>query len=270
VTQQLPDIFSLAGRVALVTGAGSGLGKAYAHALAAAGARVLCVDKEELAAQACAESIKALGQAADAATMDVSLADSVTHGIEELAARHGPVGILVNNAGITSLPARTHEVSIEDWDRVMAVNLRGMFFCSRAVLPDMMRSGKGVIINIASIVGMVGVYPGFTVSATPYASSKAAVAGFTRQLAAEYASDGIRVNAIAPGWHGGTALGRARRELATADDLQQFESYISSSVPMRRRGTPDEMDGLVVYLASDASRYLTGQVIAHDGGVTAT
>lgn len=202
--------------------------------------------------------------------MDVSLAESVAHGMEALTATHGPVDILVNNAGITSLPARTHEVSIEDWDRVMAVNMRGMFLCSRAVLPGMMHSGRGVIINIASIVGMVGVYPGFTVSATPYASSKAAVAGFTRQLAAEYAAEGIRVNAIAPGWHGGTALGRARRALASSEDLQQFENYISNSVPMHRRGTPEDMDGLVVYLASDASRYLTGQVIAHDGGVTAT
>jgi len=152
----------------------------------------------------------------------------------------------------------------------MAVNLRGMFLCARAVLPGMMRSGGGSIINIASIVGLVGVYPRFAASATPYASSKAAVAGFTRQLAAEYAADGIRVNAIAPGWHGGTSLGRERRAIATPEDIERFENYIIGSVPMRRRGKPEEMDGLVVYLASDASRYLTGQVIAHDGGVTAT
>lgn len=266
----MQEIFSIRKRVAVVTGAGSGLGKAYAHALAAAGASVICADQDEASAIASADAIILLGGLADAVVMDVSIAESVNESMQKIAGTYGKIDILVNNAGITSLPARTHEVSVADWDRVMSVNLRGMFLCTRSVLPGMMRAGSGSIINIASIVGLVGVYPGFTVSGTPYASSKAAVGGFTRQLAAEYASDGIRVNAIAPGWHGGTSLGRERRVSATAQDIQLFESYVTGSVPMRRRGMPEEMDGLIVYLASDASRYLTGQVIAHDGGVTAT
>ena len=267
---QVPEMFDLKGRVAVVTGAGSGLGKAYAHALSAAGASVVCADIDQSAAHSCAASIQELDQQAWGVLLNVADVLSVAQAIGETLDRFGRIDVLVNNAGVTSLPARAHEVSVADWDRVMTVNIRGMFACAREVLPTMLQLGGGSIINIASVIGLVGVYPRFAVTGVPYASSKGAVIGFTKQLAAEYAADGIRVNAIAPGWHGGTSLGKERRAKASQSDLQQFESYIADSVPMARRGVPNEMDGLLVYLASDASRYVTGQVIAHDGGLTAT
>jgi NAD(P)-dependent dehydrogenase (short-subunit alcohol dehydrogenase family) len=147
----------------------------------------------------------------------------------------------------------------------MAINLRGVFLTTRKALA-LMLPGPGSIINIASIAGLRGFWPGFPSLAINYSTSKAGVIGFTRQVAAEYAADKIRVNAIAPGWHGGTALGAARRKTVSAEDIAKFEKAIHDRIPMGHRGQPDDLVGLVVYLASDASHYLTGQVIAHDGG----
>jgi NAD(P)-dependent dehydrogenase (short-subunit alcohol dehydrogenase family) len=179
------------------------------------------------------------------------------------------VDILVNNAGIATAPGRTHEIAVADWDRALAVNLRSMFLVTRVLLPMMMSSRSGSIINLSSFLGLVGLYPGFPITAIPYAASKAGVVGFTRQIAIEYAAEGIRANAIAPGWHGGTNLGRERRATATPEEGKRFEAFIAGSVPMQRRGTPDDLCGVLLYLASDASKYMTGQVFAHDGGITA-
>lgn len=262
-------LLSLAGRVAVVTGAGSGLGKAYAHALAAAGAQVIVADRDLTSAEETTESIEVQGYLARPLQVDVANEASIASFAQRLESDFEYLHVLVNNAGVTSLPARAHEVTVADFDRVMAINVRGMFLCTRALIPHMLRAGSASLINISSIIGLVGVYPGFEVSGVPYATSKAAVVGFTRQVAVEYARDGLRANVIAPGWHGGTNLGRERRGVATREELQRFETYIRESVPMGRRGLPSEMDGLIVYLASDASRYVTGQVFAHDGGVTA-
>ncbi|MPZ55166.1 MAG: SDR family oxidoreductase, partial [Rhizobiales bacterium] len=125
------------------------------------------------------------------------------------------------------------------------------------------------VINLSSYLGLVGAYPGFPVTAIQYGTTKAGVIGFTRQLAMEYAADGLRANVIAPGWHFGTNLGKARRAVATAEELASFEAYAKASIPMGRFGTPEDLSGLIIYLASDASRYVTGQVFAHDGGITA-
>jgi NAD(P)-dependent dehydrogenase (short-subunit alcohol dehydrogenase family) len=147
----------------------------------------------------------------------------------------------------------------------MAVNLRGVFMNTRRAL-KLMLPGPGSIINIASIAGLRGYWPGFPSLAVNYSASKAGVIGLTRQVAAEYAKEKIRVNAIAPGWHGGTALGAERRAATGPEAVEQFEQAIHARIPMKHRGKPDDLVGLVVYLASDASHYLTGQVIAHDGG----
>ncbi len=181
----------------------------------------------------------------------------------------GTVDILVSNAGIATVPARAHEMQVEDWDRLIAIHLRGVFLCTRAVLPMMLAAGGGSIINIASIIGLVGHYPGHAAVGANYAAAKSGVVGFTRQMAVEYARDGIRANAIAPGWHGGTRLGEERRATAKPEEIAAFEAAIRAQTPMGRRGTPDELQGLCIYLASDASRYVTGQVFAHDGGWTA-
>ncbi len=262
-------LFDLEGKTAVVTGAGSGLGLVFARGLADFGASVVCADVHAARAEEAAATIRAAGGQASAVSVDVADAASVDGLAAQLKQLHPRVDVLINNAGIATHPKRIHELPIEDWDRLIAINLRGVFLCTRAILPLMMDGAGGSIINIASIVGQVGVYPGFAMAGANYAAAKAGVSGFTRQLAAEYAMDKIRANSVAPGWHGGTRLGESRRAIATEAEVRQFEGAILAGVPMGRRGKPDELVGLIVYLASDASRYLTGQVIVHDGGWTA-
>jgi NAD(P)-dependent dehydrogenase (short-subunit alcohol dehydrogenase family) len=184
---------------------------------------------------------------------------------QTIAADYPHVDILINNAGIATNSARTHEYPVAEWDRLMAINLRGVFLVTRKALA-LMLPGPGSIINISSILGLRGFWPGLPAGSISYSAAKAGVIGFTRQVAAEYAAEKIRVNAIAPGWHGGTALGAERRAASSPDDIKEFEQAIHARIAMKHRGVPDDLIGLVVYLASDASHYVTGQVIAHDGG----
>jgi NAD(P)-dependent dehydrogenase (short-subunit alcohol dehydrogenase family) len=178
------------------------------------------------------------------------------------------VDILVNFAGVAAVPARTHELNIEAWHRVLSINLTGTFLMTRAVLPKMMKAG-GSIINVASVLGIGGYYPDFPSTGHHYVASKAGVIGLTRQLAVEYAADNIRANVIAPGWHSGTRLGDFRRQQSTAEEQERFMSEIIRRIPMKRNAEPAEIVGLAVYLASPASRYATGQLITQDGGWTA-
>jgi NAD(P)-dependent dehydrogenase (short-subunit alcohol dehydrogenase family) len=261
--------FEIRGRKALITGAASGLGRAFALALGEAGASVIGVDRDVDGLAQTSELAKAKGYSFGTIVADVALAPDVDAMISRFSERSSAIDILINNAGIATPPGRTHEISVADWDRGLAVNLRSMFLVTRSVLPAMLRNRSGSIVNLSSYLGLVGAYPGFPITAIPYATSKAGVVGFTRQTAIEYAADGIRVNAIAPGWHGGTNLGRERRATATREDGEKFDAFINASVPMGRRGTPEDLCGLVLYLASDASLYMTGQVFAHDGGITA-
>jgi NAD(P)-dependent dehydrogenase (short-subunit alcohol dehydrogenase family) len=188
---------------------------------------------------------------------------------DKIAADFGSVDALINNAGISIASSRTHEMSVEDWDRLMAVNMRGVFLNTKHALALMLQNGGGSIVNIASIAGLRGYYPDGPGLVSNYAASKAGVIGFTRQVAAEYARDKIRVNAIAPGWHGGTQLGRERRARAEQGAIRRFNEFIESSIPMGHMGAPEDLTGLAIYLASSASRYVTGQIFAHDGGLTA-
>lgn len=263
------NLFELKGKVALVTGAGSGLGLEFSRGLAAFGAQVFCADQNASWAEQAAASIRENGGQASSLEVDVSQAQSVQSLGERIAAGQGRVDILVNNAGIAAMPKRAHELSVEEWDRLIAINLRGVFLCTRAIIPVMLAGGGGSIINIASIIGVIGHYPGFAMVGASYAAAKAGVIGFTRQIAVEYARDHIRANAIAPGWHGGTRLAAKARENMAPEAIARYESAIAGGTPMGRRGRPEELVGLAVYLASDASRFLTGQVIAHDGGWTA-
>lgn len=262
-------LFDLSGKAALVTGAGSGLGRAFAQGLAASGARVFCVDRDRGRAEETAALLNEGRNDAVALAADIADPDAVAAMAEEAARIEPRLDILINNAGIATVPMRTHEMPVADWDRLMAINLRGVFLVSRALIPRMLQSGGGSIINIASIVGLVGNYPGFAMNGANYAAAKAGVIGLTRQMAAEYAKDGIRANAIAPGWHGGTRLADERKATATPEDIARFEETILKGTPMGRRGSPEELQGLAIYLASDASRYVTGQVFTQDGGWTA-
>ena len=253
----------------MVTGAASGLGRAFALALAEAGAAVSCLDRDRAGLEETVQQIGQSGGEALAVIMDVADPTQVAAAAAETASWKGRPSVLINNAGVATPPARAHEVEIEDWDYAMGINLRGVFLCTRAFLPAMMADPGASIINISSFLGLVGAYPHHAITASPYAASKAALVGLTRQWALEYASDGVRVNAIAPGWHRGTNLGGERRKHATPEQLAWFDAFVDGSIPMGRRGTPDDLVGLVIYLASDASCYLTGQVIAHDGGLCA-
>jgi NAD(P)-dependent dehydrogenase (short-subunit alcohol dehydrogenase family) len=263
-------LFDLKGRVALVTGAGYGLGRAFAGTLAEAGAHVICADRDAGNAEATATAIAERQLKASSVHVDVADEAAVGRMMADADAEFGRLDILVNNAGIATIPMRTHEMPVADFDRLIAINLRGVFLCTRAALPIMLRQRRGVIVNISSIIGLGGFYPDFAAVGVNYAAAKAGVIGLTRQVAVEYAKDGIRCNAIAPGWHGGTALGAERRGKMTEEDIAKFEHAIAAGVPMGHRADKDAMAGLILYLASDASAYVTGQVMAHDGGWTAT
>lgn len=262
-------MFNLSGKVALVTGAGSGLGREFALGLAAQGAEIIAADRNGDWADETAGLIGQAGGRGHSVVADVADAAQVEAMVEGGLARCGRIDVLVANAGVACAPKRVHELPLEEWNRLVSVNLTGVFLCMQAVLPVMLRQQSGSIISIASILGLGGFYPGFPRTGAGYGATKAAVIGLTRQVAVEYAQDGIRANAIAPGWHGGTRLGAAFKTEQGAEVIGRFEAAIVDGTPMARRGLPEELRGLVVYLASDESRFLTGQVIAHDGGWTA-
>lgn len=248
------DPFSLRGRVALVIGAGRGLGEAMAHGLATAGAVVVCADIDREEATRVAGS---LGEGATAVHVDVRDRDAVDAMVFDAAAPTGGIDVLVNSAGIGG---RGPAVNYTDdlWRNVLDVNLTGSFNTCKAVGRLMIAAGGGSIVNIASIGGLVG-FPG----SVGYQASKGGVVQMTRTLAVEWALHGVRVNAIAPG-HIGTEL--VRRSWETEPELKEF---FRSRTPRGELGTPEDLIGPVVFLASDASRMVTGHVLTVDGGYVA-
>jgi 3-oxoacyl-[acyl-carrier protein] reductase len=244
----------LEGKIALVTGGGQGIGRALSLALAQAGANIAVADILFPPAQQVAAEIEAVGRKALAVQADVSQGDSVRAMVTACVEGLGGLDILVNNAGIFPV-AVVATMSEADWDRVMAVNLKGVFLCCQAALAPLRRSGAGRIINLASVSGLVG-----AVGMAHYAASKAGVVGFTKSLAREVASMGITVNAIAPGI------------ILTEQAQHNFPEYAlkayTNQVPLGRLGTPEDLTEMVVFLASPAAAYITGQVYAIDGGYT--
>ena len=239
-------------KVALVTGAGQGIGKAIALKLAAEGATVVINDISPSAKEA-ADEIKASGGQAISILADVSSADDVSKMIEQAISQYGRIDILVNNAGITrdSLAMRMPE---EDWDKVLAINLKSVFLCTRAVVRNMLKQRSGRIISIASVIGLIG-NPG----QANYASAKAGIIGFTKAIAKEVASRGITANAIAPGF--------IDTEMTKGLSEDQRQEYIKN-IPLGRLGTPEDIAEAVAFLASPEAGYISGQVLTVDGGMT--
>ena len=243
----------LEGRVAIVTGGGGGLGEGICYSLAAAGAHVAAVDVAREEAERVAEQVSSTGARCIALEADVSdLSDTQTM-VENVAEEFGGVDVLVNNAAIYPLRPWT-EIEEEEWDRVMAVNLKGYFLCARAAFPHMRGSGHGRIINVASITFFIG-WAGFL----DYVSSKGAVIGFTRTLAREVGPDGVTVNAVSPGAFP-TAAERVH------PDQEALNRRILEQQCLKRRGAPEDVGNLVTFLASDAASFITGQTIMIDGG----
>jgi 3-oxoacyl-[acyl-carrier protein] reductase len=244
----------LAGQVAVVTGASRGIGRATAIALARAGAKVVVnYRSQEEAAREVVDIIKQGGGEALALKGDVSQREEAQALIEGTLTAFGRVDILVNNAGITrdNLLLRMRH---EDWETVLRTNLTGVFFCCQAALKPMFRQRAGRIINITSVVGLTG-----NAGQANYAAAKAGIIGFTKSLAKEVASRGILVNAVAPGF-------------ISTDMTENLGEEVRRSflerIPLGRPGEPEEVAEVVVFLASPASRYITGQVIVVDGGLT--
>lgn len=240
------------GKIGIVTGGGSGIGRAIALALAKEGAKVAVWDVNEKEAARVASEIKASGPSATAMGVDVSAGADVKSATEEVLDNWGRIDILVNNAGICQVMP-IEEITEPDWDRVLSVNLKGTFLCSQAVMGVMKRHGAGKIINLGSVSGKVG---GIAVGAH-YSASKAAVMCFTKSLARELAPFGINVNAIAPG-----VIETDMTQAITGGD---WGNYLTT-IPMGRVGTVDEVAKVAVFLASDDSSYLTGEIIDVNGG----
>ena len=261
-------MFGLENKVALVTGGAGGLGKMFAEVLAEFGADVAVSDIDEETVHETAQSLERIGRRSLAIKADVSHSEDVQHMVNQTIAKLGTIDILVNNAGITTKAAKVADMPIEDWDRVIAVDLRGVFLCTKAALPIMVKQGSGNIINNASIYG---VRPLFGMcEANPnanYAAAKAGVISLTKETALEYARDGIRVNCIAPGFTGGTNLALWIRAKGEEERLKRFEEAIVKTTPMGRRGNMEELKAMFLYLASDASSFVTGQVFISDGGI---
>jgi NAD(P)-dependent dehydrogenase (short-subunit alcohol dehydrogenase family) len=251
------ETFRLDGRRALVTGGGRGLGLVMARALAEAGADVAIAGRSlETCEKAAGEIGAETGRTLKAFRVDVTQADQVTRLASEVAGGLGPIDILIKNAG-NNTRGMIAELSEADWDSVIDTNLKGTFLCSKAFGPPMLERGWGRVINLGSILSFIGI-PG----RTPYASAKAGVANLTRVLALEWAGSGVTANAICPGPFG-TDMNKPLLE-----DPEKYKAFLQQ-IPMGRWGDLDEMAGVAVFLASDASSFVTGSSIVIDGGWTA-
>jgi NAD(P)-dependent dehydrogenase (short-subunit alcohol dehydrogenase family) len=226
------------------------------------GADVACNDIDPDLAGKTVEAVKKLGRRSVAVPADVSKPDEVEAMVKRVLEEFGTIDILFCNAGIVNPLVPLHELPVEAWDRVVEVNLTSMFLCIKAVLPGMLAKKHGSIISTASVAGIkAGVAP-FSYC---YGATKAGMIGFTRHAAVTYAREGVRINAIAPGLHDTRPVGLG----LTDEQAEELKKSVSGAIPMGRFAEPKEIRGLAVFLASDASSYVTGQVFATDGGITA-
>jgi NAD(P)-dependent dehydrogenase (short-subunit alcohol dehydrogenase family) len=246
-------------KIAIVTGAGAGIGRAIAERFGREGASVVIAEIDAATGDSAARSIRDAGGDALFVQTDVSDEAQVKSMVQKALDRYGRIDVLCNNAAVLLIreEARAHELSNEAWDRTMAVNLRGYWLCSKYVIPAMLRQGAGSIIHVASPTGLYG----FT-RLTAYSTSKGGVVGLMRAMAADYAPDHIRVNAIVPG-----TIDTPMNAMTLSDPKQR--KHFADIAPARRLGTAEDLAGIALFLASEDSSYCIGGIFTVDGGLTA-
>jgi 3-oxoacyl-[acyl-carrier protein] reductase len=245
-------MFKLNDKVALVTGSARGLGQAIALKLAEAGADLALCDLNAEWVEETAEKVRALGRRAECYGVNVADGESVNEGIKAVTKDFGKIDVLVNNAGITK-DGLMMRMSEDDWDAVLNVNLKGTFLCTKAAMRGMMKQRSGTIVNIASVIGLMG-----NAGQANYAASKGGVISFSKTVAKELASRNVRCNAVAPGF--------IRTAMTDALD-EEVQNKMKELIPLSRFGEPEDVANVVLFLASDASAYVTGQVISTCGGM---
>ncbi len=247
--------FDLSGKVALITGASRGLGQYFARALARAGANIAITSRDEQSLSAFAEEIQELGRQCFSVALNVRDYNSIQNAVSAIEEHFGCIDILVNNAGC-NIRKPAAEVTWEDWNTVLDTNLRGSFFVAQAVARGMIRRGYGRIINIGSVTSVAG-YAGLG----PYGASRGGIRQLTMSLADDWGRHGVTVNCLAPGWF------RTRQNEVMYENAEWL-AYLTDRIPVKRPGKPDDLDGAVVFLASESSRYITGQTLLVDGGIS--
>lgn len=248
-------LFDLTGKVAIVTGASRGLGQYFGRALARAGANLVITSRNRDSLEPFKQEIETLGRRALPLALDVRDYDSIQHMVEDAYAAYGEIDILVNNAGC-NVRKPAIDITWDDWNLVLDTNLRGTFFVAQAVAKRMIPRRYGRIINIGSVTAVFG-YAGLT----PYCASRGGVKQLTMSLADDWGPYGITVNCLAPGWF-------KTAQTAVMYEDKEWVEYLCDRIPLKRPGTPTDLDGAAVFLASDASEYITGQTLLVDGGIT--
>lgn len=252
----MQEMFDLTGQTAIVTGSSRGLGRCMAVALAKAGAKLILTARDK---KDCADTIKEImeirGEVPEAVSLDVRLEQSIQSFADFLARRKKPIEILVNNAGC-NIRKPVLEVTWDDWDTIMETNLRGPFFITKAVVPFLVEKGYGRIINIGSVTSVFGY-----ANIVPYAASRGGILQMTKAMADEFGVHGINVNCLAPGWF-------KTEQTQVLYDNPEWLAYLVDRIPLKRPGKPNDLDGGIVFLASKASEYITGQILLVDGGIT--
>jgi NAD(P)-dependent dehydrogenase (short-subunit alcohol dehydrogenase family) len=250
----------LAGKTAIVTGGGSGFGRATAVRFASEGARVMVADIDEAGAAETVKLVVEAGGEADVVVGDISTASGAERAVAHALDRFAALSILVNNAGISQTdPRDTWNTTEDTWDRVIQTNLKSVYVCSRAAIPSLVDAGGGAIVNVASIAASV------CVGGSAYAATKGAILSYTRHVGAELARQGVRVNAVSPGYMR-TPMSTGERLGLTADEQETRIAGFARIVPMKRAGSVDDIANAILFLASDEATYITGQELVVDGG----